>query len=207
MERRVIVPCSIVGFLGLLSTALDFAAEAMRMKGSQVQLTSPSTCTNPSSTVANLGLIAVCALGTAQVIMLIETGCFCHKRGPHLSKTNPALAVIYSAVSWFTYAIAVLLYFGIDSYYCYFGKPGVFAVAAILSLASVILRILQYLVLYSATDKTNAPGVGPAAAAPNQAGIAMGQPQFPPPNIQASLSVHQNNRNMRVECGILWTIP
>ncbi|KAH7848330.1 hypothetical protein Vadar_001398 [Vaccinium darrowii] len=223
MERKVIVYCSVVGFLGILSAAFGFAAEAMRMKGSQVQLTS-STCTYPSSTAVDLAVIAVSALGVAQGIIVVQIGCL--KRDPQLSNSEPTLAVICCAVSWFTNAIVLLLYFGIAKYYCYVGRPGVFAVAAILSLASVILLILYYLVLYSAKDKTNAPGVGPAAAPPNQAGIAMGypakdktnasvvgpavappnqasiamgQPQFPPPNTQAPVFVDQNNYNIRVE--------
>ena len=73
------------------------------------------------------------------------------------------------------------MYFG--NYYCYVVKPGVFAGAAVLSLASVTLGILYYLTLSSAKER-NDPWPGPVA--PNQAqvggGIAMGQPQFPPQN-------------------------
>lgn len=32
MERKVVVVCAVVGFLGLLSAALSFAAEATRIK-------------------------------------------------------------------------------------------------------------------------------------------------------------------------------
>lgn len=32
MERKVIIVCSVVGFLGLLSAATGFAAEAKRIK-------------------------------------------------------------------------------------------------------------------------------------------------------------------------------
>lgn len=205
MERKVIVVCSIVGFLGLLSAATGFAAEAKRIKGSQVQLTSPSTCTYPSSPAMGLGLTAAVALMVAQIIINATTGCICCKRGPHRSNSNWTLALICFVVSWFTFVIAFLLlltgaalndqhgeetmYFG--NYYCYVVKPGVFAGAAILSLASVILGIVYYLVLNLAKNNTNASWVGPTAA-PNQGGIALGQPQFPPLNTQAPVFVHED---------------
>lgn len=144
-----------------------------------------------------LGLTAAVALMIAQVMINIATGCICCRRGPHPSNSNWTLALICFVVSWFTFVIAFLLlltgaalndqhgeesmYFG--NYYCYVVKPGVFAGAAVLSLASVTLGILYYLTLSSAKER-NDPWPGPVA--PNQAqvggGIAMGQPQFPPQN-------------------------
>ncbi|XP_058182847.1 uncharacterized protein LOC131300855 [Rhododendron vialii] len=189
MERKVIVICSILGLLGLLSAATDFAAEAMRTKGSQIQPTSP-TCTYSSSTALVLGFISNMALSVAQIIINVTTGCFCCKRDPHLSDSDPTLAHICCVVSGFTFVIALLLYYG--SYYCYLVWPGVFAGAAMLSLATVMLNIVYYLVLYLAKNKTDASRVGPAAAAPNHAGIALGQAQFPPPNTQAPVFVHED---------------
>lgn len=68
-----------------------------------------------------------------------------------------------------------------DNYYCYVVKPGVFAGAAVLSLASVILGIIYYLTLNSAKNRNNASWGG-APLSPPQTDIAMGrQPhQFPP---------------------------
>ncbi|CBI26566.3 hypothetical protein AAG906_004593 [Vitis piasezkii] len=197
MERRSLVLCTFVGFLGLLSAALGFAAEAKRIKGSQVQFSSSTACTYPRSPALPLGLTAAVALMIAQVMINIATGCICCRRGPHPSNSNWTLALICFVVSWFTFVIAFLLlltgaalndqhgeesmYFG--NYYCYVVKPGVFAGAAVLSLASVTLGILYYLTLSSAKER-NDPWPGPVA--PNQAqvggGIAMGQPQFPPQN-------------------------
>ncbi|KAL7003693.1 hypothetical protein U1Q18_004842, partial [Sarracenia purpurea var. burkii] len=116
------------------------------------------------------------------------------------------LALICFVVSWFTFVIAFLLlltgaalndqhgeetmYFG--NYYCYVVKPGVFAGAAVLSLATVVLGIVYYLALKSAKNN-NDSWVGPPP--PNQignAGIAMGQPQFPPPSSQAPVFVHED---------------
>ncbi|CAL5364703.1 unnamed protein product [Camellia sinensis] len=210
MERKVIVVCSVVGFLGLLCAVTGFAAEATRIKdqvldmvmdyhakrlGSQVQSDSSSTCNYPSSPAFGLGLTAALALMVAQIIINVTTGCICCRRGPHQSNSNWTVALICFVVSWFTFVIAFLLlltgaalndqhgeetmYFG--NYYCYVVKPGVFAGAAVLSLASVILGIAYYLALNSVKDSNDSSWGGPP---PNQSGIAMGQPH-PPPNAQA----------------------
>jgi len=62
-------------------------------------------------------------------------------------------------------------------YHCYVLKPGVFSTSSVLSLASVALGILYYVILSSAKLVSNPVG-GPAGT--NQSGIAMGQPQIPP---------------------------
>ncbi|XAR71545.1 hypothetical protein NMG60_11017876 [Bertholletia excelsa] len=201
MERKVILICSLVGFLGLLSAALGFAAEAERIKGDQVKFTTPSTCIYPRSPALGLGLTAAVALMVAQVIINVSSGCVCCRRGSYQSNANWTLALICFVVSWFTFVIAFLLlltgaalndqhgeesmYFG--NYYCYVVKPGVFAGAAVLCLASVILGIAYYLALNSAKNN-NAPWNGP----PNQGSIAMGQPQFPPPTAQNPVFVHED---------------
>lgn len=66
------------------------------------------------------------------------------------------------------------MYFG--SYYCYVVKPGVFAGAASLSLASVILGCIYYVSLNSTKVNRNETVWG----GPNQTGIVMGQPQQEP---------------------------
>ena len=80
------------------------------------------------------------------------------------------------------------LYFG--SYYCYVVKPGVFAGAAILSLASVTLGIFYYLTLTSGKEGNEAWG---SHVPPSRGAIAMGQPQFPPHNTEAPpVFVHED---------------
>ncbi|PSS04535.1 Fc receptor-like protein [Actinidia chinensis var. chinensis] len=206
MERKVLVICSVVGFLGLLSAASGFAAEAKRIKGSQVKFTSPSTCIYPWSPASSLGLTAAIALMVAQIIINVTTGCICCKRGPHQANSNWTVALVCFVVSWFTFVVAFLLlltgaalnlqhgeenmYFG--NYYCYVVKPGVFAGAAILSLSSVVLGIAYYLILNLAKTGNEPWGGAPP---PNQSGIAMGQPQFPPPNTtntQGPVFVHED---------------
>ncbi|XP_059453559.1 uncharacterized protein LOC132184085 [Corylus avellana] len=206
MERKTVVICSVVGFLGLLSAATGFGAEGTRIKGSQVQFPSPSECVYPRSPAMVLGSIAALALMIAQIIINASTGCMCCKRGPQPSNANWRLALVCFVFSWFTFVIAFLLlltgaalndqhgeenlYFG--SYSCYVVKPGVFAGGAFLSLASVILGLIYYLSITLAKN-SNEPWGNPAV--PNQGGqggIAMGQPQFPPQTTQEPVFVHED---------------
>ncbi|KAG6650112.1 hypothetical protein CIPAW_06G020100 [Carya illinoinensis] len=169
MERKTLMMCSVVGFLGLLSAATGFGAEATRIKGSQVQSPSPSECIYPHSPAMALGLTAALALMIAQIIINVSTGCICCQKSPHPSDSNWKVALVCFVFSWFAFVIAFLLlltgaalnnqhsevmYFG--NYYCYVVKPGVFA------------------------------GV------PNRGGIAMGQPQFPPQSTQEPVFVHED---------------
>jgi hypothetical protein len=202
MERRVAAVCIFVGFLGLLSAALGVAAEAKRIKGSEVQTTSSSECLYPRSPALGLGLGAALALTIAQITINVATGCLCCRRGPrHQTNPNWTLALICFLVSWFTYVIAFLLlltgaalndqhgeesaYFG--NYNCYVVKPGVFGGAAMLSIASVVLGVVYYVAI--APTKNNImnnnninhpmPNSNPNQN-PTADGIAMGHPQFPP---------------------------
>lgn len=203
MEKKVLVVCVSVGFLGLVAASLGFAAESKRIKGSEVQFNSPDECVYPRSPALALGLVAALALMIAQVIINVATGCICCRSGPHQLNSNWTLALICFVVSWFTFVIAFLLlltgaalndqhgeenmYFG--NYYCYVVKPGVFAGAAVLSLASVVLGIIYYITITS-TKAGNDTWAGHAA--PNQPGIAMGQPQFPQHVPQDPVFVHED---------------
>ncbi|KAJ4720985.1 Protein of unknown function (DUF1218) [Melia azedarach] len=204
MERKVIVICCVVGFLGLLSAATGFGAEATRIKGSEVQITSPTQCSYPRSPALGLGLTAAVSLLIAQVTINVATGCICCRRSPYPSNSNWTIALVCFVVSWFTFVIAFLLlltgaalndqhgeegmYFG--NYYCYVVKPGVFAGGAVLSLASVTLGILYYLTLQSA--KNNNTNLWGSSSVPHQGGIAMGQPQFPQQSTQEPVFVHED---------------
>ncbi|GAB4858199.1 hypothetical protein Ancab_009596 [Ancistrocladus abbreviatus] len=204
MERKVLVVCVTVGFLGLLSAALGFAAEAKRIKMSQVSDDS-GICSYPRSPAFGLGFTAAIALLLAQIIINVSTGCFCCRRHPRPSNTHWPLALICFIVSWFSFVLAFLLllagaalndqhgtdsmYVNLGYYYCYVVKPGVFAGAAVLSLVSVVLGILYYLTLSSAKVGNSQWSGGPAV--PTQSGIAMGQPQIPPTS-QDPVFVHED---------------
>ncbi|KAL5724586.1 hypothetical protein ACHQM5_007826 [Ranunculus cassubicifolius] len=186
MERRVLMVCIGVGFLGILAAALAFTAEAKRIKSSEVQFTSLGLCTYPRSPALGLGLAASVVLMIAQMIINVAAGCICCKRNQHRANPSWTVALVCFVFSWFTFVIAFLLlltgaalndqhgqetmYFG---NYCYVVKPGVFVGGAFLSLASVALGILYYLTL-SSSKKSGSEQWG------TQQGIAMGQPQMPP---------------------------
>ncbi|KAK1286398.1 hypothetical protein QJS10_CPB20g01134 [Acorus calamus] len=200
MEKKVVIVCVIVGFLGLLSAALGFAAEAKRVKVSEVQLTNPGTCIYPRNAALPLGITAAVALLVAQAIINTVAGCSCCKRRPHPSGSNWMIGLICFIVSWITFIIAFLLLLtgavlndqnGEENMsfgnYCYVVKPGVFAGAAVLSLASVALGIIYYVAL-SSMKETQQQAWGPQN---NNPGIAMGQPQYPPPNTQP-VFVHED---------------
>ncbi|KAL6581620.1 hypothetical protein OROMI_007543 [Orobanche minor] len=202
MERKVIVVCCVVGFLGLLSAATGFAAEAKRIKGDQVKFTSPDECAYPGSPALGLGLTAAVALMIAQIIINVATGCICCRKGPHQSNSSWTLALICFVVSWFTFVVAFLLFltgaalndqrgeenFYLGYYYCYVVKPGVFAGASVLSLASVVLGIVYYLTLKRQEKNGNH----------NQGGIAItAQPQSHPR--QDPVFVHEDTYRRRQE--------
>ncbi|KAG5558990.1 hypothetical protein RHGRI_008809 [Rhododendron griersonianum] len=195
MERKDKVICSVVGFLGLLSAALSFAAEGTKTTVSQVVFTSPTSCIYPSSPALGLGLAAAVTL----LVLMFRFITY----PPKLMTWN---IYWWKKSRWITFVIAFLMlltsaalneqegeenmYFG-----CYVVKPGVFAGAAVLSLATVALGIVYYLALESAKIKIGSL-VG-TAAAPNQSSIAMGQPQFPPPQFpppdtEAPVFVHED---------------
>ncbi|KAL6132324.1 hypothetical protein ACLB2K_070695 [Fragaria x ananassa] len=141
MERKELLVCCVVGLLGLVSAATGFAAEATRIKGSQVQFVNATQCEYPRTAALGLGFTAAVSLMVAHIIINVSTGCICCKRIPQPSNSNWTIALICFVVSWFSFVIAFLLlltgsalndqhgvesmYFG--SYYCYVVKPGVFA--------------------------------------------------------------------------------
>lgn len=73
--------------------------------------------------------------------------------------------------------------------YCYVVKPGVFAGGAALSLASVSLGIIYYIIVASAKH------TDPAGGARQNQGIALAQPQFPPQDTQPPVFVHEDTYN------------
>ncbi|CAD5168265.1 unnamed protein product [Musa acuminata subsp. malaccensis] len=198
MEKNVVMVCAAVGFLGLLSAALGFAAEATRIKVSDVQTTTLGVCTYPRSPALALGLIAAVALMIAQAIINTVSGCICCKKYPNPSDTNWTIGLISFIASWVTFIIAFVLllsgaalndqwgqermYFG---EYCYVVRSGVFSGGAVLSLASVALGIVYYV------SSSSPKNMQPWSPQQNQ-GIALGQPQIPPQVQTTPVFVHED---------------
>ncbi|KAK4256231.1 hypothetical protein QN277_009125 [Acacia crassicarpa] len=201
MERKGLVVCGVVGFLGLLSAATGFGAEGTRIKISQISTDPPDVCNYPRSPALPLGLTAALSLLIAQIIINVSTGCICCRRSPRIPDSSWRLALLCFVLSWFTFVIGFLLlltgaalndqrgdqssYF--DYYNCYVVKPGVFAGGAILSLASAAFGIVYYITLSAGKNAVDGTSM------PNQGGIAMGQPQFPPTQTsQEPVFVHED---------------
>ncbi|THU72818.1 hypothetical protein C4D60_Mb04t16200 [Musa balbisiana] len=199
MERKAMAVSVAVGFLGLLSAALGFAAEATRIKASDVKATAGGECVYPNSPALALGLISALALMIAQVIINTVAGCICCKKHSQPSSSNWTVGLISFFASWVSFIIAFLLlltgaalndqrgkerkYFGGND--CYVVKPGVFSGGAVLSLASVALGIIYYVALLSKTAQAWDPQ--------QNEGIAMGHPRVP---AQATpVFVHEDTYN------------
>ncbi|KAI0494019.1 hypothetical protein KFK09_024150 [Dendrobium nobile] len=197
METKVIVICGTVGFLGLVSAALGFSAEATRVKASDVVIRIPGQCRYPDSPTVFLGLASAIAVVIAQATISIIAGCICCKRNANTSDTNWTVALISFVASWITFIIAFLLLLtgvalndlkSVDQNnfddYCYIVKPGVFSGGAIFSLASVSLGILYYLALQP--SKTSQP-----MCLPQNQSITFGKPQIPLQSTQLAF-VHED---------------
>ncbi|XP_042415727.1 protein MODIFYING WALL LIGNIN-1-like [Zingiber officinale] len=200
MERKVVAVCVAVGLLGFLSAALAFAAEATRIKASDVEQTRQFRCTYPKSPALALGLLSAFALIVAQVIINTVAGCICCTKHPRPSGNNWMVALICFITSWVSFVLAFLLlltgvalndrrtlerrYFDNDE--CYVVKPGVFAGGAVSSFTSVALAIVYYVALSSKNAQTG-------SSRQNQ-GIVMGYPQVAP--TQATpVFVHEDTYN------------
>ncbi|RXI08162.1 hypothetical protein DVH24_022306 [Malus domestica] len=111
MERKVLLVCSAVGLLGLLSAATGFAAEGTRIKGSQVQFVSNTQCEYPRSPALGLGVTAAVALMLAHIIVNVSTGCICCKRSPHPTNSNWTVALFCFVFSCFLPFLLLLFLF------------------------------------------------------------------------------------------------
>ncbi|CAH8320147.1 unnamed protein product [Eruca vesicaria subsp. sativa] len=204
MEKRKVVMCGVLSLLGLLSAITAFAAEATKIKKSQVNITtsdSLTTCSYHRSPAYSLGFASAVFLMIAQIIVSIGSGCFCCRKGPAPSRSNWIISLICFIVSWFTFVIAFLVLLSgavlndehaeeatyTDTYFCYIVSTGVFSTGSVLSLVTVALGIVYYLCLNSSNQN-----VGDTRTVANQGGgIAMGQPQIPE-RVEDPVFVHED---------------
>ncbi|KAM0832921.1 hypothetical protein ACQ4PT_064625 [Festuca glaucescens] len=149
-------------------------------------------CYYPQNPALALGVCAAIFLIIAQVVFAVVGGCCgCCKSRAMPSETNRIIGVVCAIVSWIAVVIAFALFVrGAASNQtgardattlglCYVLKDGIFAGAAVLTLAATALALTSYILLRRQPD-TAAAAAGPKAQLPvGAAGIAMGQPQFP----------------------------
>uniref|UniRef100_A0A0D3G817 Transmembrane protein n=1 Tax=Oryza barthii TaxID=65489 RepID=A0A0D3G817_9ORYZ len=184
MDKTTIIASAVVGSLGLLSAILGFSAEVTKITATDVLVGARGECLYPQNPAAELG-ITVSAVGGC---------CGCCMSGRSIpSETKRIIGVVCAVMSWLVTTditagtdsgIAWFL-FGVGAVVniegkratmpdCYVVKRGIFAGAAVLALAATAFGITSYVMLRTQADE--AP-----AKKPPLAGVAMGQPQFLPP--------------------------
>lgn len=193
MDQRMIILCSVVGSLGVLSAILGFSAEGTKLTISDLYV-GVGVCVYPQNPALGLGACAAIFLIVAQITFAAVGGCCgCCRSRAIPSETNRIVGVICAVFSW----ISAMIAFGMlvegaawnatgtrDSSvfgYCYALKDGIFAGGAVLTLVATALGLTSYIML------RKQPAAAAAAAVPEAgeqmpagaAGIAMGQPQFP----------------------------
>ncbi|KAG4135868.1 hypothetical protein ERO13_D08G243901v2 [Gossypium hirsutum] len=163
MDKKGII-CLVVILLGTISAITGFAAEATRVKRSQVHLDAFGECTYPKSPSHVLGLTSALMLLIGKMILNFSTGCLCCKR-------RTALTLLLKAAAFQAQHKEATVMNGWE--YCSLVRPGLFACGAVLAVISLVFGILYYLTLNS-KGKEDAK-----APVPTQGDITMAQPQFP----------------------------
>ncbi|XP_044962685.1 uncharacterized protein LOC123415692 [Hordeum vulgare subsp. vulgare] len=194
MDQRIIIVCSVVGSIGVLSAILGFSAEGTKLTISDVYV-GGGLCLYPQNPALGLGVCAAIFLIVAQIILAGFGGCCgCCKSRAIPSETSRIIGVVCAVFSWITAIIAFALLatgaawnatgtrdssvFGL----CYVLKDGIFAGGAVLTLVATALGVTSSVMLRGQPAAAAAP---PAVLKEGEqmsagvAGIAMGQPQLP----------------------------
>ncbi|XP_021762181.1 uncharacterized protein LOC110726943 [Chenopodium quinoa] len=192
MEGKNIAVCVIAGVLGLIAVVMGFVAEATKVKGDQVLFTEDGACFYPTSPSVALGIVASIILLIQQILISGASGCFCCRGNPCPSTCSGITALICFIFSWLVFigAFVMLMYAAIlnTTRYlvdttntldegCLVPKSGFFIAAGVLSIISIALGLVAYIVLIS-SDKKIIPKGGASNVA-SEYGIATAKPQIP----------------------------
>ncbi|EFJ13499.1 hypothetical protein SELMODRAFT_444273 [Selaginella moellendorffii] len=156
LDSKGKIVCSLVVALSVFSAILGFSAEGERVRPDEVRRVN-GACTYPKSSALGLGISAALFLLAAQVLVNVFGGCICCERRSSSSFVSMIrLATLSLIASWITFFFAfILLVVGAslnqrhqdDHWFtgqCFVVKRGVFAGAAVLSLATGALGVLYY---------------------------------------------------------------
>ncbi|CAN6337505.1 unnamed protein product [Urochloa humidicola] len=182
MDKTMIIVCSVVGSLGVLSAILGFSAEGTKLTPNDI-LVLDDECIYPQNPALGLGVCATIFLLVAQITITAIGGCCgCCKSRAFPSETKRIVGIVCAVASWIAAAIAWgLLIQGAawnanvsraTAPSCFYLKDGIFAGGAVLTLAATALGLTSFIML-----RRQSPA---SAAAPAAAVHATGQPQFPP---------------------------
>ncbi|KAL8216659.1 hypothetical protein R6Q57_023496 [Mikania cordata] len=165
MESKVAGYCGVAAFMGIIAAVTGFAAEATRIKASEVYIMF-DTCVYPNSPALMLGIIsAVVTIIMRIYISASFGGAGCCRTDPNSTPISKFLFVL----SWMASIIAVALLLagaGLNSQQggqvdtngynaCYVVKPGIFAGGAILALLTAFFGIAGYITSSQATTNVN----------------------------------------------------
>ncbi|KAI5019345.1 hypothetical protein ZWY2020_044233 [Hordeum vulgare] len=156
MDQRIIIVCSVVGSIGVLSAILGFSAEGTKLTISDVYV-GGGLCLYLQNPALGLGVCAAIFLIVAQIIFAAFGGCCgCCKSRAIPCETSRIIGVVCA--------------------------DGIFAGGAVLTLVATALGVTSSVMLRGQPAAAAAPpavlkeGEQMSAAV---AGIAMGQPQLP----------------------------
>lgn len=153
--------CLFLGLLGLIAVSTGIAAEFKHTKAYEVRY-EHGECTLPSSPALALGTTAAVALLVAQLSANAMGGCVCccTRNVNKVPSRNISIATLCLFMSWITFGFAFFLLAAGSSMNqrqpyknqwiddeCYVVKSGVFAVAAALSLLTVMSNMVFYLAI------------------------------------------------------------
>ncbi|XP_044950753.1 cleavage and polyadenylation specificity factor subunit 6-like [Hordeum vulgare subsp. vulgare] len=193
MDQKMIIVCSVIGSLGVLSAILGFSAEGTKLTILDVYV-GLGVCLYPRNPALGLGVCAAIFLVVAQIIFAALGGCCgCCKSRSMPSGSKRIIGVVCAVFSWIVAAVAFgLLVVGAAGNatgareptrlgYCYIPDDGILAGGAALSLVATALGITSYVMLRkqpATVAEATAPKEGEQTPA-GAAGISTGQPQFP----------------------------
>ncbi|RCV17567.1 hypothetical protein SETIT_3G230200v2 [Setaria italica] len=197
MDKTMIIVCSVIGSLGVLSAILGFSAEGTKLTPYTI-LVYGDECIYPQNPALGLGVCAAIFLLVAQVTFSAVGGCCgCCKSRSIPSETKRIVGIVCAVFSWIAAVIAWALLIEGASWnanvvretapFCPYLKDGIFAGAGVLALAATALGVTSSIMLQrqpvaaaAAVGTPNSKRTGEQSPPP--AGVALGQPMFPQPS-------------------------
>ncbi|KAF8776404.1 hypothetical protein HU200_003537 [Digitaria exilis] len=204
MDKTMIIVCSVVGSLGVLSAILGFSAEGTKLTPNDI-LVFGDECIYPQNPALGLGICATIFLLAAQItVTAVGDCCGCCKSRAFPSETKRIIGIVCAVCSWIAAVIAwALLIQGaewnanvarVTAPDCFYLKDGIFAGGAVMTLAATALGLASFIMLRrnpanAAAPEVHATGQPQFAQAPNKASeqppphavVAMAAQQPPPP--------------------------
>ncbi|XBJ20079.1 hypothetical protein VPH35_010956 [Triticum aestivum] len=182
MTKGMVGACAVVGVLGLITVVLGIAGAASAAP-SLVTKDGRLSCEYRGSPAVGCGVVAMALALTTQIVTTAATGCCgCCRTWGIAGEAKRIVAVVLLIVSWIISIIVVILFMvGVivstpsdlptnDDGECVPPGTGVFVVATIMFLVSMVCQITSYILLQA----TTAPGSMKSPLA-KESGIVMGQ--------------------------------